>query len=68
MKRRAKSPIATADYAFRKLTAQERHTMVVKNFESVGGRDGNRHGTVLARSAKVNRWMEASGLRSAIRS
>ncbi len=52
MKRRAKIAYRNLELCFPEMTAQERHTMVVKNFESVGmGVMETGMASVLARSA-----------------
>ncbi len=62
MKRRAKIAYRNLELCFPEMSAQERHTMVVKNFESVGMGVME---TGMARfwpDRRVNRWMKASGL------
>ncbi|VTM42943.1 lipid A biosynthesis (KDO) 2-(lauroyl)-lipid IVA acyltransferase [Klebsiella quasipneumoniae] len=51
MKRRAKIAYRNLELCFPEKSEQERHRMVVMNFESVGmGADGDRYGLVLASS------------------
>lgn len=62
MKRRAKIAYRNLELCFPEMSAQERHTMVVKNFESVGMGVMETGMAWFWPDRRVNRWMEASGL------